>query len=260
MCSPAHAHACQLSEQVLQSLKQSQTQATAVHDNSACAEGRVLWYSSEFRDWDVTNGSLPQSVRSARLLYLTAVTPITAATAAQQSLGCSCRIMCASVAELRHDSEGIMSLVLLPCTALVSAEGGLYGPKIRENSAEEACCFSAGAAVVQPAAVLSDGPLPVQEDVLMYGGDGAREARPNFVSAGWKVASEFVKDYTGTVSVQGRSSTCACVHAAPCCTLSQVVLSASAQGISQHRCSVNLKVVSKANEYAHVLICVGPQT
>ena len=34
----------------------------------------------------------------------------------------------------------------------------------------------------------------------MYGGDGARESRPNFVSADWKVASEFVKDYKGTVS------------------------------------------------------------
>ena len=34
----------------------------------------------------------------------------------------------------------------------------------------------------------------------MYGGDGARESRPNFVSAQWKVASEFVKDYKGTVS------------------------------------------------------------
>ena len=38
----------------------------------------------------------------------------------------------------------------------------------------------------------------------MYGGDGARESRPNFVSADWKVASEFVKDYKGTVSC-GRS-------------------------------------------------------
>ena len=33
----------------------------------------------------------------------------------------------------------------------------------------------------------------------MYGGDGGREVRPNFVAGDWKIASEFVKDYKGAV-------------------------------------------------------------
>ena len=31
----------------------------------------------------------------------------------------------------------------------------------------------------------------------MYGGEGGREMRPNFVVTDWKVAAEFVKDYKG---------------------------------------------------------------
>ena len=33
------------------------------------AEDRVLWYSAQYRDWDVTNGSVAQEVRPQFFLY-----------------------------------------------------------------------------------------------------------------------------------------------------------------------------------------------
>ncbi len=32
------------------------------HAVCAAAEDRVLWYSAQYRDWDVTNGSVAQEV------------------------------------------------------------------------------------------------------------------------------------------------------------------------------------------------------
>ncbi len=42
--------------------------------------------------------------------------------------------------------------------------------------------------------------VAVQDDVLMYGGRGGEETRPQFVLTDWHVASEFMKDFNGFVS------------------------------------------------------------
>ena len=42
--------------------------------------------------------------------------------------------------------------------------------------------------------------IAVQDDVLMYGGRGGEEIRPQFVLTDWHVASEFMKDFNGFVS------------------------------------------------------------
>ena len=42
--------------------------------------------------------------------------------------------------------------------------------------------------------------IAVQDDVLMYGGRGGEETRPQFVLTDWHVASEFMKDFNGFVS------------------------------------------------------------
>ena len=34
----------------------------ALHASVLPAEDRVLWYSAQYRDWDVTNGSIAQEV------------------------------------------------------------------------------------------------------------------------------------------------------------------------------------------------------
>ena len=43
-----------------------------------------------------------------------------------------------------------------------------------------------------------------QDDILMFGGSGGRESRPQYVPNEWSVATEFLKDATGTVR-------CACM-------------------------------------------------
>ena len=55
----------------------------------------------------------------------------------------------------------------------------------------------------------------LQTDVLVYGGDGGREVRPNFVAADWKVAAEFVKDYKGTVGLHPQLPAGRAGHPAP---------------------------------------------
>ena len=47
-------------------------------------------------------------------------------------------------------------------------------------------------------------PIAVQDDVLMYGGRGGEETRPQFVLTDWHVASEFMKDFNGFVSTFNR--------------------------------------------------------
>jgi hypothetical protein len=41
----------------------------------------------------------------------------------------------------------------------------------------------------------------VQDDILLFGGGGGRETRPQYVQNEWSLASEFIKDYVGTVCV-----------------------------------------------------------
>ena len=42
---------------------------------------------------------------------------------------------------------------------------------------------------------------PVQDDILMFGGGGGRESRPQYVQNEWSLATEFIKDYTGSVQL-----------------------------------------------------------
>lgn len=39
----------------------------------------------------------------------------------------------------------------------------------------------------------------VQDDILMFGGSGGRESRPQYVQNEWSLAAEFLKDFTGVV-------------------------------------------------------------
>lgn len=41
--------------------------------------------------------------------------------------------------------------------------------------------------------------VTVQDDILMVGGSGGRESRPQYVQNEWSVASEFLRDFSGTV-------------------------------------------------------------
>ncbi len=38
-----------------------------------------------------------------------------------------------------------------------------------------------------------------QDDILMFGGSGGRESRPQYVQNEWSIATEFLKDFTGVV-------------------------------------------------------------
>jgi len=42
--------------------------------------------------------------------------------------------------------------------------------------------------------------LIMQDDILMFGGGGGREGRPQYVQNEWSLATEFIKDYVGAVS------------------------------------------------------------
>eukprot|EP00891_Asterochloris_glomerata_P009670 jgi/Astpho2/9670/Aster-x0861 len=44
---------------------------------------------------------------------------------------------------------------------------------------------------------VTNGTAPKNDDVLMYGGRGGEETRPQFVLTDWHVASEFMKDFNG---------------------------------------------------------------
>ena len=39
----------------------------------------------------------------------------------------------------------------------------------------------------------------MQDDILMFGGGGGRESRPQYVQNEWSLATEFIKDYIGAV-------------------------------------------------------------
>ena len=80
-----------------------------------CAENRVLWYSGEYRDWDISNGSTP-TVR----LWLC--------------------LACALCCRRQSPSEP------------------LFG--------------------IPPGSAFAPSSAAVQEDILVYGGDGGREVRP----------------------------------------------------------------------------------
>ena len=43
------------------------------------------------------------------------------------------------------------------------------------------------------------GPSCAQDDILMFGGSGGRESRPQYVPNEWSVATEFLKDASGAV-------------------------------------------------------------
>ena len=42
---------------------------------------------------------------------------------------------------------------------------------------------------------------PLQDDILMFGGGGGRESRPQYVQNEWSLATEFIKDYAGSVQL-----------------------------------------------------------
>ena len=42
---------------------------------------------------------------------------------------------------------------------------------------------------------------PLQDDILMFGGGGGRESRPQYVQNEWSLATEFTKDYAGSVQL-----------------------------------------------------------
>ena len=48
----------------------------------------------------------------------------------------------------------------------------------------------------------------MQDAILMFGGGGGRESRPQYVQNEWSLATEFIKDYTGTVRNYGVSLLC----------------------------------------------------
>ena len=41
----------------------------------------------------------------------------------------------------------------------------------------------------------------MQDDILVYGGSGGREKQPEFVTGEWSIASEFLKQKSGSVSL-----------------------------------------------------------
>ena len=47
---------------------------------------------------------------------------------------------------------------------------------------------------------------PLQDDILMFGGGGGRESRPQYVQNEWSLATEFIKDYAGSVQLLSAAS------------------------------------------------------
>ena len=79
------------------------------------------------------------------------------------------------------------------------------GPSGSALHCDSCCCWAFSArwlctAVPQPFMAASLQLIAVQDDVLMYGGRGGEETRPQFVLTDWHVASEFMKDFNGFVS------------------------------------------------------------
>lgn len=47
--------------------------------------------------------------------------------------------------------------------------------------------------------IFFDNTFAGQDDILMFGGSGGRESRPQYVQNEWSIATEFLKDFTGVV-------------------------------------------------------------
>ena len=88
--------------------------------------------------------------------------------------------------ERRHNSK---TALLLPL--VIKATPAAAGRSLRDGRALLSCslCMAASPKLIA-----------VQDDVLMYGGRGGEETRPQFVLTDWHVASEFMKDFNGFVS------------------------------------------------------------
>ena len=65
-CAPLWQHTGRLCSINIQA--ENVTCKLALKDSVYSAEDRVLWYSSQYRDWDVTNGSIAQEASTAFLL------------------------------------------------------------------------------------------------------------------------------------------------------------------------------------------------
>ena len=204
-------------------------------DLKACtlaAEERVLWYSSEFRDWDIANGSIPREVcprhphfipLSAGCLLHNPTLPNWRYLLSITALSCACTAQCF----WHHKGDcGALSpsLVLslhLCCTADHWQRWGVrqcmgkavtFSVTYRHpggNSWPPSKPYSPGPGFRVQGDFLSVIPGPqmdcstVQDDILMYGGRGGRETRPDLVSDGWRIASEFLKQDKGLVSPRG---------------------------------------------------------
>ncbi len=67
-----------------------------------------------------------------------------------------------------------------------------------------------------------DSPVaPLQDDILMFGGGGGRESRPQYVQNEWSLATEFIKDYAGSVQLLPATHICRCMGAMPTLLLQQ---------------------------------------
>ena len=67
---------------------------------------------------------------------------------------------------------------------------------------------------------LCRGEVSPQEDVLLFGGEGAGDLRPEFVpKLNWLLATDFMPGYTGTVRAAAGSNAAAEIAACGACIL-----------------------------------------
>ena len=115
----------------------------------------MLWYSAQYRDWDVTNGSIAQEASPTSTLH-----------------GSPHMMPYASIGGWAHLNSGAYAAILAAM-----------------------CILPTSIWAVDSLVVL------LQDDILMFGGGGGRESRPQYVQNEWSLATEFIKDYAGSVQL-----------------------------------------------------------
>ncbi len=173
-----------------------------------CAEERVLWYSAQYRDWDLSNGTSPREV--CPWLYREP-----RSNSVRPALG-----LCTGGQSLHKRWQRFFLLAPTAAAASAAPEAGesgvvscKFGDLHSQGAPPPACALSRRGCACSllwlraliwldecsPQLLMWSWCVRTQDDILLFGGGGGQEKRPQYVLNAWSLATDLMKDFKGTV-------------------------------------------------------------